>query len=242
MDQISASPFTTDIHPEDHLYGYLHERLGDERAKKAYFEGGKLDAAQTVATIRRLKKESNIKVLEFASGYGRVTRHLRDLLPGASLFASDIHPQACEFVTTNIRVPTLQSSARPEDLNVGGGYDFVFVISLFSHLPDSSFGRWINALTNTLAPGGYLMFTTHGDVSMLRYKGMDLKQFEQGDGWVYIRRSDQPDIADDDYGTMLVEPTYVTRSIAGCAPAQLRSFTSAAWFGHQDEWVIQRVS
>jgi hypothetical protein len=84
------------------------------------------------------------------------------------------------------------------------------------------------------------MFTTHGDSSRRQYKGLDFSQYEHGDGWVYIRRSDQPDIADDDYGTMLAEPTYVTRSIATCEAALLRSFTSAAWFGHQDERVVQR--
>lgn len=240
MDHETAPPFMTEIHPEDHLFGFLKGRLGEERARKAYLEGGKSDAAQTAATIRRFRKETEVRVLEFASGYGRVTRHLRDLLPGASLYASDIHPQACEFVTANISVPTFQSSARPEDLNVGSGYDFIFVISLFSHLPDHSFGRWIGALVDTLSPGGHLMFTTHGDNSRRQYKGVDFSQYEHGDGWVYIRRSDQPDIADDDYGTMLVEPTYVTRTIATCEAALLRSFTSAAWFGHQDEWVLQR--
>lgn len=240
MDQTRASPFTIEIHPEDHLYGFLKGRLGEERARKAYLEGGKSDATQTAATIRRFRKEPEVNILEFASGYGRVTRHLRDLLPDASLYASDIHPQACEFVITNISVPTLPSSARPEDLSVGTGYDFIFVISLFSHLPDHSFGRWISALVDILSPGGHLMFTTHGDVSRRQYKGADFSQHEHGDGWVYIRRSDQPDIADEDYGTMLVEPTYVTRSIATCEAALLRSFTSAVWFGHQDEWVVQR--
>lgn len=103
--------------------------MGGACARRAYIEGGKSDAAQTAATIRHFRKETEVRVLEFASGYGRVTRHLRDLLPGASLYASDIHPQACEFVTANISVPTLQSSARPEDLNVGSGYDFIFVIA-----------------------------------------------------------------------------------------------------------------
>ncbi len=129
MDHETAPPFLTEIHPEDHLFGFLKGRLGEERARKAYLEGGKSDAAQTAATIRRFRKETEVRVLEFASDYGRVTRHLRDLLPGASLYASDIHPQACEFVTANISVPTLQSSARPEDLNVGSGYDFIFVIA-----------------------------------------------------------------------------------------------------------------
>lgn len=234
------SPFLIEIHPEDHLFGFLRGRFGDERAHKSYLEGGKSDAAKIASTIRRFRTEPNPKILEFASGYGRVTRHLQNLLPGASLYASDIHPQACEFVTANIHVPTFLSSAQPEDLDIGGGYDFIFVISLFSHLPDHSFDRWIKALVNILSPGGHLLFTTHGDISKRNYKGVDLSRYESGNGWIYIRQSDQPDIADDDYGTMLAEPNYITRSIATCENALLRSFTSAAWFGHQDEWVVER--
>jgi len=129
MNHETAPPFMTEIHPEDHLFAFLKGRLGEERARKAYLEGGKSDAAQTAATLRRFRKETEVRVLEFASAYGRVTRHLRDLLAGASLYTSDIHPQACEFVTANISVPTLQSSARLEDLNVGSGYDFIFGIA-----------------------------------------------------------------------------------------------------------------
>lgn len=242
MDQTSAAaPFVTDIHPDDHLYGYLNGRFGQDRATTMYFSGGKSDATQAAATIRRYKAEPNAKILEFASGYGRITRHLPALLQTSNLYASDIHPDACNFVTNTIGVETLLSSSRPEDLEIGSGYDFIFVISLFSHLPDWTFQRWMRALVGTLAIDGLLMFTTHGDRSRALNKGLDVSQFEHGDGWVYIRKSDQPDIKDDDYGTMHVEPHYVTKAIAACEGSSLKSFTSAAWFGHQDEWIIQRV-
>jgi len=242
MDQVSAPPFTTEIHPEDHLYGYLSKRFGNEAARKMYFDGGKSDATQVSKSIKQFKKENNINVLEFASGYGRITRHLRSLIPEAALHACDIHAEACEFLSEQIGVETFVSSARPEAVKLGKEFDFIFVISLFSHLPDWSFKRWIHVLADMLSPNGILLFTTHGDRSKALQKGVDFTQHEGGHGWAYIRRSDQPDIDFDDYGTMLVAPHYVADAIADCRSLSLRSFTSAAWFGHQDEWVVQRVS
>ena len=97
------------------------------------------------------------------------------------------------------------SATNPEELSVGSGYDFVFVLSLFSHLPDRSFARWMRTLYEALAPGGALLITTHGDTSRPRFSGIDLSREENGDGWVYRRQSDQADLDLETYGTMLRE-------------------------------------
>jgi methylase of polypeptide subunit release factors len=54
-------------------------------------------------------------MLEFASGYGCVTRHLPRTLPDVSIVASDIHPQANEFIRQKIGVNSIQSAAVPEE-------------------------------------------------------------------------------------------------------------------------------
>lgn len=202
--------------------------------------GGKSDAHQAAAAAKRLTKRDRLKVLEFASGYGRVTRHLVDTMPGSSITASDIHPEACAFVRDRIGVQALRSATNPADLSVGSGYDFVFVLSLFSHLPHRTFGLWLTALYGLLAPGGVLMFTTHGDVSRQRFKGMDLSKEESGNGWTYLRRSDQPDLDLHDYGTMIVDPPYVLSSIGQHTEGTFKNFVSGSWFGHQDEWAVQK--
>lgn len=242
MESASAPAFMTEIHPEDHLYGYLARRFGTDKATQMYYDGGKSDALQTANAIKKFKKEANLNVLEFASGYGRITRHLKNMVPQATLHTCDIHPAACDFVASRLGLETFVSDTRPESVKIEKTFDFIFVISLFSHLPDWSFKRWIRALNGLLSPDGVLLFTTHGDRSTLLHKGVDFTLHEGGHGWVYIRRSDQPDIDFDDYGTMLVAPHYVANAIADCRSLSLRSFTSGAWFGHQDEWVVQRVS
>lgn len=228
------------ISTDDQLYRYIAERHGQEMGHRRYLDGGDKDARQAASAAKRALGRDSIRVLEFASGYGRVTRHLRAAMPLAEIAASDIHPQACEFIEENFGIHTYVSSTDPSDLAVGGGYDFVFVLSLFSHLPDRTFSAWLSALYETLAPSGVLLFTTHGDRSRRRFSGIDLSAEENGDGWVYRRRSDQPDLDIEDYGTMIVTPQYVVRAIEPAGGAELLSFNAGRWFGHQDEWMIRR--
>ncbi len=46
-------------------------------------------------------------LLEFASGYGCVTRHFKNTMPNARVVASDIHPQAMDFVESHLAVVRL---------------------------------------------------------------------------------------------------------------------------------------
>jgi SAM-dependent methyltransferase len=241
MSRPLSSAVATKISENDMLYRFLLRNLG-KSPEDAYLEGGRKDARQVAATAIRVLKRDALKILEFASGYGRVTRYLPTMLSRADITASDIHPEACAFVREHIGVNSAVSATDPESLSVGSGFDFVFVLSLFSHLPDKSFARWMRALYETLAPGGALLITTHGETSRLLFSRVDLSQDESGDGWVYRRQSDQADLDLETYGTMLVKPRYVLSAIETCDNAMLASFAAGVWFGHQDEWVIRRSS
>ena len=229
-----------EIADNDFLYQYIAKRRGPEEGKEAYLRGGKSDAGLVAAAAKRLTKRDKLKVLEFASGYGRVTRYLVDMMPGCSITASDIHPEACDFIRDRIGIQALRSSTSPAELSVGSGYDFICVLSLFSHLPNRTFVEWLTTLYGLLAPGGVLMFTTHGEVSKRLFVGIDLEKEEKGPGWTYLRRSDQIDLDLNDYGTMLVTPRYVLDAIEKCQGGLLKSFVSGTWFGHQDEWAVER--
>jgi SAM-dependent methyltransferase len=234
-----SSAIATKIAENDLLYRFLLRDLG-KSAPDAYLESGRRDARQVAATAIRILRRDELKILEFASGYGRVTRYLQTMLSRADITASDIHPEACAFIRQQMGVNSIVSATEPEDLSVGSGYDFIFVLSLFSHLPDNSFAKWMRTLCGTLAPGGALLLTTHGDTSRRRFSSIDLSQEENGDGWVYRRQSDQADLDLETYGTMLVKPRYVLSAIETCNDATLASFAAGVWFGHQDEWVIRR--
>jgi SAM-dependent methyltransferase len=231
-----------DLDDRDHIMGFLiHQRgLEPDYATRGYFGGGRSDADQVKALAARLGlSKGSFRLLEFASGYGRVTRHLRAILPNNSITASDIHPEAVSFIRERLGVEAVVSHAEPASAEIGSDYDLIVVLSLFSHLPDRTFGAWLRRLTSALSPEGFLMFTTHGEAAMQQHPSLK-DALDKSLGYGFMEMSDQSDLNLSDYGTAIVTPCYVMKKVEEYTDAKLFSFTSCNWFGLQDEWIIRR--
>jgi SAM-dependent methyltransferase len=225
-----------ELHPADQLLRYLtREKARSEGgAASHYFFKGANDSGKIKRLANRLGLPRDAHVLEFAAGYGRVTRHLvREIAP-RTLVASDIHPEAIPFLR-RMGCEAFQSCATPEDLECTRRFDFIFVLSLFSHLPDALFARWLTALRKLLKPAGYLMFTTHGHAAMAKVPELS-RVLDENLGYGYLPNSDQEDLPAEIYGTTMVTPDYVRRQIAA-AGLRERSFAAEEWWDFQDEWI-----
>ncbi len=228
-----------DLHSEDLLLEYFltHSKrpAEDGGPLAAYFEDAARDANQIRAMMRRFNIPADVKVLEFASGFGRVTRHLRDL----NISASDIHPQAVAFLREKMRVNAILSSADPAAFTPPEKYQLIFVLSLFSQLSQYLFDKWLEKLYSLVSPGGILMFTTHG--SRAAEKTEPLRNaLNKESGFGYISISDQPDLDPSFYGSSVATLRYVSGRILEITGVEPISFASAAWWERQDEWVIRK--
>src|SRR6202022_1172572 len=102
----SARSYDTvpDVYPEDFIFKFImgHPSFSDPKDAVSYYFGDGRSSAHKVREILtntlRLAPGTPLILLEFASGYGCVPRHLAKLLPNISILASDIHPEANEFV------------------------------------------------------------------------------------------------------------------------------------------------
>lgn len=118
--QQTSPGVSPDIHPDDHIFRFLCEHPDiRERAHSEYFSSGR----ECALKLRRLIEEhrgapSNLRLLEFASGYGRVTRHMATVLPEAIATACDIHPQAVRFLA-GLGLEAVGSSSVPERFDLG---------------------------------------------------------------------------------------------------------------------------
>lgn len=228
----------------DQLLGFFINNVKMEMADavRSYFAGGAGDAGAISSIINEFTPQDRPRrILEFAAGFGRITRHLVRTLPHDKVVSSDIHDDACDFLNRQIGVTAMPSTFVPEELNVGENYDFIFVFSLFSHLPDATFGRWLCALYSVLKPGGIMLFTTHGEAALRQNPGFFGVNFDPQKGFGYRVESDQEDISAEHYGTAVVTMPYVLSQISAAAPdAIVERYRSKSWFGLQDEWLLRR--
>jgi SAM-dependent methyltransferase len=228
------------IHTGDFIFMYHldgHDKRPETEAASVYFA----DGAQSTDKLRTLLREyfpgrSGLRLLEFASGYGCLTRHLvkhKDILTTAC----DIHPEAVEFIKTHIGADAVLSARDPDALSLPAKYDAVFALSFFSHMPPATFKRWVNALLDRVADGGLLIFTTHGRVGQAQIKVESLGP----EGRWFAPLSEQRDLPTSDYGTMLVTPGFVFDTVAHRDDYALRFYCEAFWWGTQDTYIFQKV-
>ena len=228
---------------EDQLLGFLVNNRSDSvEAVEVYINDGDAHARQISGLIDFLRLPESAKVLEFASGFGRITRHLVELHSKIDLVACDIHEDACVFLEEELGITAVASSSEPEHLNVGNGFDLIFAVSFFSHLPEKNFGRWLKALYDCLAPGGHLMFTTHGESAVsLNPEFWNSMPEGPSRGHRFLPHSDQLDLDQSNYGTSLALPVFVMKMMREFIPgAQMIRSLKGQWFQIQDEWIIQK--
>src|SRR5262249_41864877 len=101
--------------------------------------------------------------LDFACGYGRVTRWLARALGPARVTAADIDRQAIRFCAHEFGVRPLAAHAETARTAFPGAYDLVFAGSLLTHLPLHACPATLHALAATVRPRGLLVFSTQGE-------------------------------------------------------------------------------
>ncbi len=208
------------------------------RAAQMYFEGGDWNAAQ----VERVLEDAGFPLagaehfLEFAAGYGRLTRHFVQRLPPSKVTVSDIDAGGVDFLRRHLGVDGFYSASTPDDLDHQGRYDIIVVVSLFSHLPHRAWGPWLERLGRCLTPSGVLLLTT------MSYDDADPRDFEgQADGFLYRQSNEtRGRLATNDYGAAFVSPEYVERAVAEHFDGRLVCFVHHALLLAQDAYVLQR--
>jgi SAM-dependent methyltransferase len=232
-----------DIHEEDFIFQFLitnQSFLKREDAVNYYFMDAENSCKKLLGLISTFLEPpvpaSDISILEFASGYGCVSRHLVKQR-GYRVTPCDIHPAAITFIDDKIGLKGLVSSHQPEDFKPKDTYDVTFALSFFSHMPDITWGRWLRALFNTVKPGGLFIFTTQGRMSARFFGDPELND----NGYWFRPESEQKDLDVAEYGQTLVTPGYAFRKLSSLSDAQPCFYQQAHWWEHQDTYVIRRA-
>jgi SAM-dependent methyltransferase len=243
-EQAAKWGVVSEIHPEDQIFSFilqLPQFATKERAVEYYFEDGANSAKRLADLLRSVCgfQGGGCQLLEFASGYGCVTRHLKKTIPLCDVTACDIHPPAMEFLKSKLGISTVLSTHRPEDLQLPPTFDVVFALSFFSHMPKSTFGKWLRQLASFVKPGGYFILTTHGLVS---WRSSGRRRRFDSEGFYFGVGSEQDHLDAAEYGCAIVKPGYVFNHMLKLDHWTPVFFQEASWWGHQDLFVWRRLA
>lgn len=155
-------------------------------------------------------------ILDYGCGCGRAIRGLATLLPNNKIYGTDIDGEAIAWLKNNYSKFGEFSVAPhvPPTIYNDQMFDFIFGVSVMTHLPEDLQFKWLEELSRITKPGGYVMLSTHGE-KIYRPFGkeiidiMDAKGFlfHQPDGFNYGKSISLPDF----YQTTFHTHSYIRR-------------------------------
>ncbi len=228
-----------EISPDDGMF--------DPDYPDAYFQVGESALHCIRVSLDAARKTAVGSVLDFPCGHGRVLRALRLAFPEADLTASDLDRGGVDFCSEKFAARGVYSDHDLGKVDLGGGFDLIWVGSLFTHLPDSRWPHFLGFLIERLAPTGLLLFTTHGRWSAHQIRqghsplaGSQaareqlLREYEET-GFGFVGTAGQ-----EAYGTSLTKPAAVLERLEAFEGLRLLAYFERGWARHQDVVACQK--
>jgi SAM-dependent methyltransferase len=227
---------------------------GDESWRLAHYFGVGADALWLIVrALHATLRDPPRTILDFPSGSGRVTRHLRAFFPAARVVACDLYDYHVAFCRDVLGAVGVMSCENFDELDFGERFDVIFCGSLLTHLPEHLARSALRLLARSLSERGIAIATLHGrhsDVIQARkwkYLSDELYAVaaatvpQTGFGYVaydhdFKKRFDQQS----DYGVALVWPRWMAAALEQDTATRLLGYEERAWDDHQDVVVFGR--
>jgi SAM-dependent methyltransferase len=228
--------FVVEIDPADEMYAFGLDSLrgSPDAAALLYFSVGRLIADSISSVFAwRFGDRRPRRTLDFAAGFGRVTRFLARRLAPETITVAEIDPAALEFHRRAFGIDTMLSPPDAASFRPDREYDAVVASSFFSHLSEDRFEPWLARLWSAVSPGGVMAFSTHGPA--LLPEGGDMAR-----GIVFHATSETSRLDPAAYGTSWVTPEFVGEAVRrSCEGGALHAIPFGL-DGRQDLYVIAR--
>lgn len=137
---------------------------------EVYFSSGQRQATQLADTILKCVAPSPgqvVNVLEWGCGPGRIIRHLPHCFaeyPNICLYGSDCNKDSIRWCSKNVDgVTFVENELHPPIQLTSTSFDFIYAISIFTHLSETAIHQWFREIRRLLKPSGYFLFTTQGE-------------------------------------------------------------------------------
>lgn len=140
----------------------LRYRVSSSPDAQNFINIGKKCASDIQSAVRGVGYElaEFKRILDFGCGCGRTLVHLKDLAPGAQFDGTDIDEGAIEWCKRNLRFATFSvGNANPPTEYASDSFDFIYAISVFTHLDEEYQFQWLEELQRIVKLGGVVLLT-----------------------------------------------------------------------------------
>jgi SAM-dependent methyltransferase len=145
--------------------GHLRLRVNGAWELKGFVAVGKscLEDLEKTLQIRGLRLDGFRSILDFGCGCGRASIPLLVRYPGIRISGTDTDREAIAWCAKNVSKGNFEANEPlPPLVYSADSFDFVFSISVLTHLDEDFQFRWLEELRRITAPGGYVLLTLHG--------------------------------------------------------------------------------
>jgi len=149
---------------------------------------------------------ANASVLDFGCGPGRVLTWFQSTHKGWKFFATDIDNEAISWARANLsHIASFDCNKNRPRLKYDDAYfDFVFSISIFTHLPEEMQTEWLHELRRVVKVSGILTLSVHNEELLPASMSMPESGF-------YYSVGDGTDGLPDYYQTSFQTSAYINR-------------------------------
>jgi SAM-dependent methyltransferase len=150
---------------------FLRKRIHGSEDVDTFEQVGRAVASDLIGYLKQAQSSgSDFRALDFGVGCGRILVPLQELArkswprPDAILWhGSDIDRQAIDWCSAYLgsRGKFVVNETMPPLPFADRFFDFVYSISIFTHLPEAMQFAWLKEINRVLKPGGKAVISTH---------------------------------------------------------------------------------
>ncbi len=230
-------------------------------SESVFLWSGLKDAKMCADYFKRFQKKTNsdsVKILDFGCGCGRTTRFLQEIQQ-FDVYGSDINRLLVNWCQDNLEmVTTLDNDVSPPLKFDDGQFEFVYSLSIFTHLSEHPMLAWMHEMARVVADDGIVLITSHGypaiDIICQSIQHQQMFQIKEADAVKlhdtfeskqFVYRPLSADIvsaanAGEDYGNSFTHESYI-RSRWTSDVFDVIEFVPGGMRGWQDVTILRRL-
>ena len=148
----------------------------------SFMETGRECSGDIRCALARVGKDIDCfeDVLDFGCGCGRILMWFEPVAKASRFYGSDIDAEAINWSRRNIQSVEFQTNAQLPPLPYQNDkFDFVYAISIFTHMSEDYQFYWLEEIKRVVRTGGHVILTVRGDFHRDRMSPQEFHRLQQ---------------------------------------------------------------